>query len=230
MIPNLNWLIHMAFARQDYKYCNEVIEYQFTETYDHEYLYYIKVNDVILCCIAYWTNDTHTDKHRHPNNKHHWYICVCVCVWREWKVEHKQKTKTINQNSREKKILNIQQAIGESTHASPVCLYGWRHIIIISISITILFTIRHAMFLSCFLESVEKLIYSNLTCICTHIHQTPTIHRFGSHINRIDSKWNWFIFGWCYTKLTVHKILCLYVCVEHHGSVTIVNGYTYIFK
>lgn len=44
MIPNLNWLIHMAFARQDYKYCNEVIEYQFSETYDHEYLYYIKVN------------------------------------------------------------------------------------------------------------------------------------------------------------------------------------------
>lgn len=43
MIPNLNWLIHMAFARQDYKYCNEVIEYQFSETYDHEYLYYIKV-------------------------------------------------------------------------------------------------------------------------------------------------------------------------------------------
>lgn len=44
MIPNLNWLIHMAFARQDYKYCNEVIEYQFSETYDHEYLYFIKVN------------------------------------------------------------------------------------------------------------------------------------------------------------------------------------------
>ncbi|XP_031616366.1 Bardet-Biedl syndrome 4 protein homolog [Contarinia nasturtii] len=42
MIPNLNWLIHMAFVRQDYKYCNEVIEYQFNETYDHEYLYYIK--------------------------------------------------------------------------------------------------------------------------------------------------------------------------------------------
>lgn len=42
-IPNLNWLIHMAFVRQDYKYCNEVIEYQFSETYDHEYLYYIKV-------------------------------------------------------------------------------------------------------------------------------------------------------------------------------------------
>ncbi|XP_055318142.1 Bardet-Biedl syndrome 4 protein homolog [Sitodiplosis mosellana] len=42
MIPNLNWLIHMAFARQDYKYCNEAIEYQFSETYDHEYLYYVK--------------------------------------------------------------------------------------------------------------------------------------------------------------------------------------------
>lgn len=47
MIPNLNWLIHMAFARQDYKYCNEVIEYQFSETYDHEYLYYIKVRDTL---------------------------------------------------------------------------------------------------------------------------------------------------------------------------------------
>lgn len=44
MIPNLNWLIHMAFARQDYKYCHEVIEYQFNETFDHEYLYYIKVS------------------------------------------------------------------------------------------------------------------------------------------------------------------------------------------
>lgn len=46
MIPNLNWLIHMAFARQDYKYCIEVIEYQFNETYDHEYLYYIKVSSI----------------------------------------------------------------------------------------------------------------------------------------------------------------------------------------
>lgn len=51
MIPNLNWLIHMAFARQDYKYCNEVIEYQFSETYDHEYLYYIKVS---ICTYRYW--------------------------------------------------------------------------------------------------------------------------------------------------------------------------------
>lgn len=41
--PNLNWLIHIAFARQDYKYCKEVIEYQFSETFDHEYLYYTKV-------------------------------------------------------------------------------------------------------------------------------------------------------------------------------------------
>lgn len=45
LIPNLNWLIHIAFARQDYKYCNEVIEYQFSESYDHEYLYYVKVRE-----------------------------------------------------------------------------------------------------------------------------------------------------------------------------------------
>lgn len=45
---NLNWLIHIAFARQDYKYCKEVIEYQFRETFDHEYLYYIKVNTADL--------------------------------------------------------------------------------------------------------------------------------------------------------------------------------------
>lgn len=41
---NVNWLIHIAFAQQDYKYCKEVIEYQFNETFDHEYLYYTKVS------------------------------------------------------------------------------------------------------------------------------------------------------------------------------------------
>lgn len=41
--PNLNWLIHMLYARQDYKQCLSVIEHQFSEAYDHEYLYFVKV-------------------------------------------------------------------------------------------------------------------------------------------------------------------------------------------
>lgn len=76
MIPNLNWLIHMAFVRQDYEYCNEVIEYQFSETYDHEYLYYVKVK-----------NGTHTGL----SYLFHVCACVCVCVRRavemSWNVE-----------------------------------------------------------------------------------------------------------------------------------------------
>lgn len=52
LIPNLNWLIHIAFARQDYKYCNEVIEYQFSESYDHEYLYYVKVRKMPIKMIS----------------------------------------------------------------------------------------------------------------------------------------------------------------------------------
>lgn len=41
--PSLNWLIHILYARQDYKQCLAVIEHQFKEAYDHEYLYFIKV-------------------------------------------------------------------------------------------------------------------------------------------------------------------------------------------
>lgn len=42
--PNLNWLIHMLYARQDYKQCLSIIEHQFVEAYDHEYLYFVKVS------------------------------------------------------------------------------------------------------------------------------------------------------------------------------------------
>lgn len=41
-IPNLNWLIHMAYARHDFNYCKDVIDHQFRVTYDHEYLYLVK--------------------------------------------------------------------------------------------------------------------------------------------------------------------------------------------
>lgn len=44
ILPNLNWLIHMAYARRDFNYCKDVIGYQFQVTYDHEYLYFVKVN------------------------------------------------------------------------------------------------------------------------------------------------------------------------------------------
>lgn len=43
-IPNLNWLIHISFTRQDYKYCKTVIDHQFRVSYDHEYLYIVKVS------------------------------------------------------------------------------------------------------------------------------------------------------------------------------------------
>lgn len=45
-IPNLNWLIHMAYARRDFNYCKDVIGHQFSVTYDHEYLYFVKVSSI----------------------------------------------------------------------------------------------------------------------------------------------------------------------------------------
>lgn len=46
--PNLNWLIHIAYARRDFNYCKDVIAHQFCVTYDHEYLYFVKVDDEIM--------------------------------------------------------------------------------------------------------------------------------------------------------------------------------------
>lgn len=43
-VPNLNWLIHIAYARGDFNYCKDVICHQFRVTYDHEFLYFVKVN------------------------------------------------------------------------------------------------------------------------------------------------------------------------------------------
>lgn len=40
---NLNWLIHLSYARGEFKYCKEVIEHQLQSTYDHEFLYLMKV-------------------------------------------------------------------------------------------------------------------------------------------------------------------------------------------
>lgn len=39
----MNWLIYKMYTRGEYKFCKELIERQMQETYDHEYLYYIKV-------------------------------------------------------------------------------------------------------------------------------------------------------------------------------------------
>ncbi|KAJ6644549.1 Bardet-Biedl syndrome 4 protein like, partial [Pseudolycoriella hygida] len=40
--PNMNWLIHTMYARQEYQFCKEIIAQQMEETYDQEYLFYIK--------------------------------------------------------------------------------------------------------------------------------------------------------------------------------------------
>lgn len=53
-IPNLNWLIHIAYARHDFKYCKDVIDYQFRVTYDHEYLYLVKVKPKISKIVQYY--------------------------------------------------------------------------------------------------------------------------------------------------------------------------------
>lgn len=50
--PNLNWLIHIAYARRDFNYCKDVIAHQFSVTYDHEYLYFVKVDYEIMKMIT----------------------------------------------------------------------------------------------------------------------------------------------------------------------------------
>lgn len=34
----------MMYSRHDYQFCKQIIEKQLGETYDHEYLYYLKVS------------------------------------------------------------------------------------------------------------------------------------------------------------------------------------------
>lgn len=40
---SMNWLIYMLFARQEYTCCKDIIEQQLKDSFDKEYLYYIKV-------------------------------------------------------------------------------------------------------------------------------------------------------------------------------------------
>ncbi len=42
---NMNWLIYTMYARQEYKFCKEIIAQQLEEeNYDQEYLFFIKVS------------------------------------------------------------------------------------------------------------------------------------------------------------------------------------------
>lgn len=41
-VPNLNWLLHLMFIRQDYTYCKAIIERQMKEYCNLEYLYFIQ--------------------------------------------------------------------------------------------------------------------------------------------------------------------------------------------
>lgn len=45
---SLNWLIYMLFARQEYVCCKDIIEQQLKDSFDKEYLYYIKASDVLI--------------------------------------------------------------------------------------------------------------------------------------------------------------------------------------
>lgn len=41
---SMNWLIYMLFARQEYGCCKDIIEQQLKDSFDKEYLYYIKAS------------------------------------------------------------------------------------------------------------------------------------------------------------------------------------------
>lgn len=43
---SMNWLIYMLFARQEYACCKDIIELQLKDSFDKEYLYYIKASAV----------------------------------------------------------------------------------------------------------------------------------------------------------------------------------------
>lgn len=44
----MNWLIYTMYARQEYKFCKEIIAQQMEENYDQEYLFFIKVSEVLF--------------------------------------------------------------------------------------------------------------------------------------------------------------------------------------
>lgn len=45
---NLHWLLHRMYVLGDYKTCQRIIEHQLTATYDHEYLFYVKVSMLLM--------------------------------------------------------------------------------------------------------------------------------------------------------------------------------------